>query len=631
MTDRYLSILHRYWGYDSFRGIQRQIVESIGARRDTLGLMPTGGGKSITFQVPAMAMAGTCIVVSPLIALMEDQVAALRRRGIRAAAIHSGMARAEIVRQLDNVVLGEYRFLYVSPERLQTDLFQSKLRHMRVSFITVDEAHCISQWGYDFRPSYLQIAALRSVVPQAPILALTATATPQVVEDIQRQLHFRESNVLRMSFERKNLAYVVRNTGDKLSEMVHILQSVPGCAIVYTRNRQQTQDIADFLNKKGISATYYHALVATHEKMLRQQAWQEDKVRVMVATNAFGMGIDKADVRLVVHAEMPDSPEAYFQEAGRAGRDGGRAWAVVLVNPRDCTKLTRRIDETYPPKDYVYEVYDHLCYYLQMAVGDGLGVTREFDLQEFCYRFKHFPVVVANALELLSNAGYIEYRRQEEITSRLRFVVRRDELYRLTHLSRQQDLLINLLLRSYPGLFADYVYIDEALLADEGGLEKHVIYTSLVSLDKMGIVSFIPHKRTDLITFTQRRVAHDELRLPAAVWDDRRRQYSHRIEAMTEYVTTETCRSRFLLNYFGETDARDCGLCDVCQRRAPQESEEERIRDDLRQQLMAGPLPAESINTRGIQRERYVDVLTRMVREGEVRVNAEMEMELVNS
>lgn len=628
MTDKFLDILHRYWGYNDFRSIQRRIIESIAAGRDTLGLMPTGGGKSITFQVPALAQRGTCIVVTPLIALMEDQVNNLRMRGIKAAAIHSGMTRDEIVRQLDNVVMGEYTLLYVSPERLQTELFQNKVRHMRVSFITVDEAHCISQWGYDFRPSYLQIAEIRTLLPQAPVLALTATATPEVVKDIQKQLGFQEENVVSMSFERKNLTYIVRHTVDKLYEMEHILDHVPGCAIIYTRNRRQTHEIAEHLCRHGISATNYHAHLSQSEKNRRQQAWLNDEYRVMVATNAFGMGIDKPDVRLVIHAEAPDSPEAYFQEAGRAGRDGQRAWAVLLYEGRDCTKLLRRIDETYPPKDYIYKVYDHLCYHMQMAVGDGLNVTREFNLQDFCYKYRHFPTVASNALQLLSNAGYIIYRPDDQLASRLMFTMQRDELYRLHTLSEQQDRLILILLRKYTGIFSDYAYIDEGLLERESGLSRQIIYTTLVSLSKQGILSYIPGKQTTLVTFAQRRVDHDELRLPATVYADRKASYENRIRAMILYVTRQDiCHSRFLLKYFGE-EADACGRCDVCQSPQLAEGEEEAIRRHFLAQLEKGPLAPDALDTGGHLRELYARVVAQMVDNEEVEVTEAQEFRL---
>ena len=440
----YQSLLKQYWGYDDFRGIQREIIESIGSGHDTLGLMPTGGGKSITFQVPALAQEGTCIVITPLIALMKDQVENLKRRGIRAAAIYSGLTREEIIITLENCIFGDIRILYVSPERLSSDLFQTKLRHMKVSFITVDEAHCISQWGYDFRPSYLEIAKIRKLVPEAPILALTATATPAVVQDIQEKLSRQSSrpslpsqpsqpsfNLFTMSFERKNLAYVVRIATDKREQLLHILNSMKGSAIVYARSRKRTKEFAELLNEAGITATFYHAGLDAVVKDERQRDWQQDKVRVMVATNAFGMGIDKPDVRLVIHMDCPDSIEAYFQEAGRAGRDGRKSYAVLLYNDADHRKLEKRIADTFPEKDYIRLVYEHLAYYYQIGVGSGYNHTFEFNIDEFCHTFHHFPIQVDSALKILNRAGYIEYTEEQDNQARVMFTVSRDDLYRL--------------------------------------------------------------------------------------------------------------------------------------------------------------------------------------------------------
>lgn len=480
MEDIYLSILKKYWGYDGFRGIQRDIIESIGQGKDTLGLMPTGGGKSVTFQVPALCREGICIVITPLIALMKDQVQNLRQRGIKAAAIYSGLSREEVIITLENCIFGNYKFLYISPERLSSDIFQSKVQHMPVSFITVDEAHCISQWGYDFRPSYTRIAAIRKLLPSIPILALTATATPKVVKDIQQQLDFKKENVFRMSFERKNLAYVVRQTEDKIGEMIHILNSVKGSAIIYTRSRRNTRETAERLQESGISATYYHAGLNDAEKDLRQKQWQTNQIRVMTATNAFGMGIDKPDVRLVIHLDLPDSIEAYFQEAGRAGRDGKQAFAVLLFQKYDRTRLMKRLPDTFPDKDYIRKVYEHICYYYQMAMGDGYNVTREFNLDEFCHNFKHFPIQANSALHLLTRAGYIEYTEEQENHSRLHFLLRRDDLYRIHELKAEQELLIQWILRSYGGLFSDYVFINEKIsnpdrLDSQSGLPRTFI------------------------------------------------------------------------------------------------------------------------------------------------------------
>ena len=388
----YKAILKQYWGFDSFRGIQEDIINSIGNGQDTLGLMPTGGGKSITFQVPTLAMPGLCLVITPLIALMKDQVRNLRDRGIKAAAVYSGMTREEIVITLENCIFGNYKFLYISPERLETEIFQAKLHYMKVSLIAIDESHCISQWGYDFRPAYLKIAEIRKLLPDTPVLALTATATPEVVKDIQSKLAFRKENVFRMSFERKNLAYVVRRTENKGEELLHILESVGGAAIVYTRSRGKTKETALFLNENGITATFYHAGLNNDIKDERQKAWQNDKCRVMVATNAFGMGIDKPDVRLVIHIDFPDSPEAYFQEAGRAGRDGNKAYAILLYAQSDKAVLKKRISDTFPDKEYVRRVYEDINYYYQMPMGEGKGRVFAFNIDEFCRNFKHFPI-----------------------------------------------------------------------------------------------------------------------------------------------------------------------------------------------------------------------------------------------
>ena len=570
----YQSLLKQYWGYDDFRGIQREIIESIGSGHDTLGLMPTGGGKSITFQVPALAQEGTCIVITPLIALMKDQVDHLLRRGIRAAAIYSGLTHEEIIVTLENCIFGNVRILYVSPERLSSELFQTKLRHMRVSFITVDEAHCISQWGYDFRPSYLEIAKIRKLVPDAPVLALTATATPAVVKDIQDKLTLkteRTFNVFRMSFERTNLTYVVRHTTDKRKELIHILNSVKGTAIIYARSRRRTKEFSEMLNEAGIPATFYHAGLDTTVKDERQQAWQHDQVRVMVSTNAFGMGIDKPDVRLVIHIDCPDSIEAYFQEAGRAGRDGFKAYAVLLYNDADERKLEKRIADTFPEKDYIRQVYEHLAYFYQIGVGSGYNHTFEFNIDKFCHTFRHFPIQVDSALKILNRAGYIEYTEEQDNQARVMFTIGRNDLYRLENTSPNEEKIITALLRNYGGLFTDYNYIDESFIASQTQLEPHQVYMTLKGLSQRHILHFIPQKKTPYIRYTQRREDMEHIMLPPAVYEERKRQYEERIHAIIKYATNDqVCRSRQLLRYFGEDDSHDCHLCDVCLAHRPE-------------------------------------------------------------
>ena len=561
----YEQILKKYWGYDGFRGIQKEIIESIGSQKDTLGLMPTGGGKSITFQVPALAQEGTCIVITPLIALMKDQVQNLRKRGIRAAAIHSDLSHDDVIKTLENAVFGAIKLLYVSPERLTSELFLQKLNHMKVSFICIDEAHCICQWGYDFRPSYLAIGNIRKMLPDTPILALTATATPAVVDDIQEKLLFKQKNVFRMSFERKNLAYVVRETADKEAQLIHILKRISGSAIVYARSRQRTKETAELLCKNGLDATFFHAGLDYNEKDQRQKEWQEGKVRIIVATNAFGMGIDKPDVRVVIHIDCPDSLEAYFQEAGRAGRDGKKAYAVLLYNDSDAMKLHKRIVDTFPEKDYIRKVYDHLAYFYQIGIGSGYNAMFEFPIDKFCHNFKHFPIRVDAALKILDRAGYIEYHEEEECKARVRFVLERDDLYRLRGNSKEEDALIITLLRNYSGLFNGFQYIDETFLAQQTDSTTPMVYLLLKGLAQKNIIQFIPQKKTPLIRYRQRREESQYLSFPPAVYETLKERFSERIEHMINYATRgNQCRSQQLLRYFGETKSKPCGQCDVC-------------------------------------------------------------------
>lgn len=561
----YKEILKQYWGYDDFRGIQRDIIESIGAGRDTLGLMPTGGGKSITFQVPTLAKEGLCIVVTPLIALMKDQVANLRSRGIKATAVYSGMRSSEIVTALENCIFGDYKFLYISPERIASELFLKKIQRVKVSLITIDEAHCISQWGHDFRPAYREIIQLRSIFPAVPVLALTATATPEVVKDIQQQLGFKEENCHSMSFARKNLIYVVRKTENKPHELLHILGRMKGSAIVYTQNRKKTKEVCDILVSNGITAEYYHAGLSPESKDAKEEAWKSGKARVMVSTNAFGMGIDKPDVRLVVHIDLPSSIEAYFQEAGRAGRDGKDAYAVALFSRVDRQTVARRLSDNYPSQDFIREIYDEICYYYSMALGDGLNCTYEFSLGDFCKDYHRPTLQTDSALRILTRMGYIEYVEEMEYSSRVRFIVGKDALYRFRGLPADYELLVNALLRNYSGLFSDYVFIDERYLSRVTKLTRHRMYEIFVSMSNSGLLQYAPSKKCPIITFTRHRVLGSELRFPREVYDERKAIFGERLKSVINYASVDDkCRSRILLEYFGEKGSDDCRRCDVC-------------------------------------------------------------------
>lgn len=563
--DIYHEILEKYWGYPAFRPLQEDIIHSVCAGKDTLGLMPTGGGKSITFQVPALSMEGICIVVTPLIALMRDQVDNLRRLGIKATAVYSGMGRQEIITQLENCIFGNYKFLYVSPERLGTEIFQTKLQAMNVCLLVVDESHCISQWGYDFRPSYFSIADIREQLPGIPVLALTATATQEVVDDIQERLHFKEKNVFKKSFIRKNLAYIVRHTEDKIETLTYILGKVPGTAIVYVRNRKRTKEIALALQQAGISADYFHAGLNREEKSLRQKRWKENECRVIVSTNAFGMGIDKPDVRLVVHIDMPGSLEEYYQEAGRAGRDEQKAYAVALCSDGDCTKLKKRLSDEFPDKDFIKRVYEALGNYYQIAVGFGLDTVHDFSLADFCSAYKFSLLQAHHALKILELAGYIEYTEEQDNASRLMFNATRDELYRYRNQDKKTDEVIQVILRSYTGLFADYVYINEGVIATRAGINQQELYDILIGLSKFRIVNYIPQKKTPLIIYRRTREENKYVVIPRSAYEERKERFEKRITCVLNYINEERlCRSRMLVTYFGEKDAEDCGCCDTC-------------------------------------------------------------------
>ena len=574
-TADYLNILKQYWGYNDFRSIQLDIIKSIGEGRDTLGLMPTGGGKSITFQVPALAQEGTCLVITPLIALMKDQVQNLRKKGIKAAAIYTGLSRNEIIKTLENCIFGGVKLLYVSPERLSSPIFQTKLRHIKVSFITVDEAHCISQWGYDFRPAYLKISEIRKLKP-APVLALTATATAKVIDDIQTQLAFEQKNVFRMSYERKNLAYIVRKTNDKISELIHILSRINGSAIVYVRSRRRSKELSAILEDNGIPSTFYHAGLEPSVRDERQKLWHDNKKRVIVATNAFGMGIDKPDVRVVAHIDSPDSIEAYFQEAGRAGRDDTKSFAVLLWNDGDPAKLKKRINSNFPPKEFISDVYEHLAYFYQIGIGSGGGHTFAFDIGRFCVTYGYDSIRVDSALRILQNAGYLRYETEPDASARVHILLKRNELDRLNELTPQEDAVITTLLRSYGGLFTDYEYIDESIVATFSGLSQHETYQTMKSLSMRHIIHFIPQRKTPFITFVQDRA--EFINLPANIYDDRKTEFIKRIESVIAYASDDyICRSRQLLRYFGENIQSDCNQCDVCSKSKHDDTVEDKI------------------------------------------------------
>lgn len=600
VLDLFEQILSKYWGYTSFRSVQREIVESVYQGHDTLALMPTGGGKSITFQVPAMAKEGICLVVTPLIALMKDQVENLKRRGIKAEAIHSGMSSHEMDILLDNCAYGEIKFLYLSPERIATELFRERVKKFKVNLVAIDESHCISQWGYDFRPSYLKIAELRDLLePGTPFLALTATATPQVVDDIQDKLKFRERKVIKMSFVRENLVYLVRNVEDKQKFLLKIINGIPGSGVVYVRSRQKTKDIATMLLKTGISADYYNAGLSMEMRNQKQADWQSGKTRVIVATNAFGMGIDKPDVRFVVHVDLPDSPEAYFQEAGRAGRDLKLAYAVLLYNNADERKLEQRTEATFPPPNEIKQVYQALGSYLNIPIGAGKGSNFDFSLMDFCHNYRLNSVKAYNALKILEREGYIELTEEVDNPSRLNFTVSNNELYRYQVAHADQDRFIKILLRSYTGLFSQYARIDETYIGKTAGLTPAQVYEKLQILAKQKILNYIPHKRTPLLIYTEERLDDKNLRIEPKRYNELRNRFITKANAMLRYAQSTTkCRSQMLLEYFGQTDSFRCGKCDICTQRNElnmSKYEFDLILEQIKQLLATQPLDDETL------------------------------------
>lgn len=595
-SEKYHSVLQKYWGYSSFRPLQEDIIDAAYRGLDVLGLMPTGGGKSITFQVPALCKEGTCLVVTPLIALMKDQVDNLRTKGIRALTVYSGMSHNEILQAYDNCILGDYKFLYISPERLATELFLEKVRRMNVSMLVVDESHCISQWGYDFRPSYLKIAEIRSVLPpDVPVLALTATATPEVVEDIQNQLKFRQHLVYKKSFARKNIAYVVRKTDDKVGQMLHILNSVPGTSIVYVRNRKKTKEVADLLRNEGFSADHFHAGLSQESKDKKQEAWKLGECRVIVATNAFGMGIDKPDVRTVIHLDLPDTLEAYFQEAGRAGRDEKTAYAILLYNNSDISKLKKRVSDNFPDREFIVQVYRELSCYFEIGVEEGDGFMHSFSLMDFCTVFRLPMLQTFSALKILQQAGYVELTDEINQQSKVMFVMTKEDLYHQSlDYDPKLDEIINLLLRSYTGLFAEYAFIDEVMMSNRLGLTRDELYHKLSLLSKLRIISYIPGKKSPYIIYTRRRVDDKYVKIGRDIYETRLERFQERIEKVIAYVMDEDhCRSRMLLQYFGEMKSTNCGMCDYCLAKKDEgvsNHEYERIRDLVQSLLQSGPM-----------------------------------------
>jgi ATP-dependent DNA helicase RecQ len=561
----FTSILTRYWGYSVFRPLQEEIIQSVASGKDTLGLMPTGGGKSITFQVFSLSKPGICLVVTPLISLMKDQVENLNKKGIKALAIHSGLSPQEIKLAFDKASWGDYKFLYLSPERINTERFRDKLANMQVNLITVDEAHCISQWGHDFRPSYRKINELRELLPGVPVLALTATATREVVKDIQQQLGFSEENVLRKSFFRENLVYIVREREDKLQYLLQSVQKVKGTGIVYVRSRKMTREISEFLQKNKISADYYHAGLGGPSREKRQDDWKSGKTRVIVATNAFGMGIDKANVRFVIHFGPADSPEAYFQEAGRAGRDGNKAYAVLIYGKSDVLTLKKNVEKSFPEIDTIKKVYQAICNMLQIATGFGKNQTLDFNIGEFASNYKIQIATAFNSIKILQREGYLELTEESDNQSRIFFLVSRDDLYKFQVANSSFDGFIKLLLRSYSGLFTDYVQINEELLAKRANITLEVVYRFLNHLSSNKIVHYIPRKRTPYIFFPKERIDIVRLKISKEHYADRKHDYQVRVEAMINYSTQKLkCRSQVLLQYFGEKEAVRCGKCDVC-------------------------------------------------------------------
>ncbi|NVN95703.1 MAG: RecQ family ATP-dependent DNA helicase [Bacteroidetes bacterium] len=593
------TILLKYWGYSQFRPLQEDIIQSVLDGKDTLALLPTGGGKSLCFQVPAMAMPGICIVITPLIALMKDQVDNLNKRGINAKAIYSGMHPNEIEITLNNAVYGDIKLLYVSPERLQTDTFREHLKKMKVNLIAVDEAHCVSQWGYDFRPPYLKIADIKALLQNVPILALTATATSEVVEDIQNKLEFKQKNVFQKSFERKNLTYFVIKSDDKLARLLRLINKVKGTGIVYVRSRKKTVEVANFLNKNGIKAGYYHAGLETKIRNEQQKLWMQDSNKVIVATNAFGMGIDKPNVRFVVHLDLTDTLEAYFQEAGRAGRDELPSFAIILHDNADVLALDQNYQNAYPEKEYIKNVYQALGNYFKIPEGIGKDQSYNFDLRDFCDQFRFNLITAYNSLKFLEKEGYIILNEDPNQSSVIHFTIGKEDLYRFQIENPSTDNFIKIILRSYGGVFADFVKISEVEIAKRSNNEVEKVQKMLHLLTKMQVLNYVPQRNKPYITYLIERISTNDVFLSKETYEFRKKNALKRIEAVKEYIDMSTkCHSQFLLEYFGETKSKRCGKCDVCLERNKMELNEyefDNILEQIKPLLKAKVLTVEDL------------------------------------